>query len=114
MRDIAAHKYQTLRNGIISIINGLINGINNLGNGFGINIPSIPAVSLPRFANGGFPEDGLFFANSTELVGRFSNGRTAVANNEQIIAGIEEATYKGFMRAQSENSREADLLEELI
>ena len=28
-------------------------------------------------------------ANSTELVGRFSNGRTAVANNEQIIEGIQ-------------------------
>ena len=37
-----------------------------------------------------FPEDGLFMANHNELVGQFSNGRTAVANNEQIIAGIKE------------------------
>ena len=40
------------------------------------------------FATGGFPEDGLFFANHGELVGKFSNGKTAVANNEQIVAGI--------------------------
>lgn len=40
------------------------------------------------FATGGFPEDGLFWANHNELVGRFSNGKTAVANNDQIVAGI--------------------------
>lgn len=28
-------------------------------------------------------------ANHGELVGKFSNGKTAVANNEQIISGIE-------------------------
>ena len=32
--------------------------------------------------------DGLFMANHNELVGQFSNGRTAVANNEQIVDGI--------------------------
>lgn len=45
----------------------------------------------PQFATGGFPEDGFFFANHNELVGQFSNGRTAVANNEQITQGIYEA-----------------------
>lgn len=44
---------------------------------------------IPRFASGGFPEDGLFFANHNELVGQFSNGRTAVANNTQIVEGIQ-------------------------
>ena len=43
---------------------------------------------LPKFEVGGFPEDGLFFANHNELVGQFSNGKTAVANNEQIVSGI--------------------------
>lgn len=91
-------------NGVINAINGLVNGINNIGGNFGISIPTIPTVNLPRFTNGGFPEDGLFFANHKELVGRFSNGKTAVANNEQIIAGIEEAAYRGFLRAQAETS----------
>ena len=69
---------------------------------------------IPTFQVGGFPEDGLFMANHTELVGQFSNGKTAVANNEMIVAGIEEAAYRGFVRAYAENSREADLLQELI
>lgn len=47
---------------------------------------SIPRI--PEFATGGFPEDGLFMANGSELVGSFSDGRTAVANNEQIVSGI--------------------------
>ena len=44
---------------------------------------------IPTFQTGGFPEDGLFMANHNELLGKFSNGKTAVANNEQIISGIE-------------------------
>lgn len=75
---------------------------------------SIDFIKLPTFQTGGFPEDGLFMANHTELVGRFSNGRTAVANNEMITQGIEEAVYRGFSMAYSENTREASLLEELI
>ena len=51
------------------------------------------------FASGGFPEDGLFFANHGELVGKFSNGRTAVANNEQITEGIASAVYEAFTTA---------------
>lgn len=54
------------------------------------------------FATGGFPEDGLFFANHNELVGQFSNGKTAVANNEQITEGIEHASYRGMARALAE------------
>ena len=37
-------------------------------------------------------------ANSRELVGQFSNGKTAVANNEQIIEGIK----RGVMEANME------------
>lgn len=51
---------------------------------------------IPQFATGGFPEDGLFMANHGELVGKFSNGRTAVANNEQITQGIKEAVIEGM------------------
>lgn len=59
---------------------------------------------LPKsYSVGGFPEDGLFFANHSELVGQFSNGKTAVANNAQITAGIEEAAYRGMIRALSES-----------
>lgn len=67
----------------------------------GFKLPSLSSLKIPirAYANGGFPEDGLFFANHNELLGKFNNGKTAVANNLQIQAGIEEASYRGYMRA---------------
>lgn len=41
------------------------------------------------YATGGFPEDGWFRASHGELIGQFDNGQSVVANNNQIIAGIE-------------------------
>lgn len=61
---------------------------------FSVQLFTIPHI--PQFATGGFPEDGLFMANHGELVGKFSNGRTAVANNEQITQGIKEAVIEGM------------------
>lgn len=81
-------------------INSLITDVNNSGLptlGSGTITSGLKRISA--YANGGFPEDGLFFANHSELVGKFSNGKTAVANNGQIEAGIEEAAYRGYMRA---------------
>lgn len=69
---------------------------------------------LPKYTGGGFPEDGVFMANHEEMVGKFSNGRTAVANNNQIVDGISKGVYEAMIRAQSENTRETDLLQELI
>lgn len=95
-------------NGIIGIfesgVNFIIKMLNKLswevpdwvpgigGSTFGINIRP---VSIPRLKDGGFPdgEDGLFYANHNELVGKFSNGRTAVANNDQIVDGIRSGVY---------------------
>ena len=50
---------------------------------------------IPMYERGGFPEDGLFYANHNELVGGF-NGRTAVANNEQIVGGIREGVQEAM------------------
>lgn len=69
---------------------------------------------LPKYTGGGFPEDGVFMANHEEMVGKFSNGRTAVANNNQIVDGISKGVYEAMLKAQSENTRETDLLQELI
>ena len=55
------------------------------------------AAAIPMFKEGGFPEDGLFFANSGEMVGKFTNGRTAVANNDQIVTGITQGVYNAMM-----------------
>ena len=96
-------------NSVISALNSLIRGLNKIkidlpqwdilgdlsGKSYGLNIAQIPML-----VTGGFPENGLFFANSSELVGRFTNGRTAVANNDQIVEGISS----GVARANSEQN----------
>lgn len=64
-----------------------------------LSVGSLMVGGVPAFASGGIVEDGFFFANSTELVGRFSNGKTAVANNVQITEGIEKAVYRAVSAA---------------
>ena len=56
-------------------------------------------VNIPKYATGGFPEDGMFMANHGEMVGSFANGKTAVANNEQIVEGIRQGVYEAVMAA---------------
>ena len=95
-------------NGIIgmfeTMINWVVDGLNKIsfdvpdwvpligGKTFGFNIPKVSfgRVSIPRFAEGGFPEQGqMFIAREAgaEMVGSIGR-RTAVANNDQIVAGI--------------------------
>ena len=68
-------------------------------------------MTIKGYANGGFPEDGLFFANHKELVGKFSNGKTAVANNDQIIEGIYKGVYSAVLSAmnQTQTSSQIDV-----
>lgn len=76
--------------------NNVIDWLKNLTKGIGIG----------GFATGGFPTKGqLFFANEAgpELVGNIG-GNTAVANNDMIVTAIEEASYRGFMRAMSNSN----------
>lgn len=103
-----------IKNAFENVWNGAIQSIKNIWNRFAnwlnekltINIDTssligqgiakilgtstLKLANLPTYQTGGFPEDGLFMANHNELVGQFSNGKTAVANNEQIVAGIKE------------------------
>lgn len=67
-------------------------------------LPWISIPQIPMLAKGGFPEDGLFFANSGELVGKFANGNTAVANNEQIIEGIKRGVIDAMTQVNSRNN----------
>lgn len=102
--------------GIESAINFIVGGINTIIGGFnkvvswaakvaevdwgGVDL--VPTVQLSRiqaFETGGFPEDGLFFANHEEMVGQFSNGKTAVANNSQIVEGIKAGVKSAVSEA---------------
>jgi hypothetical protein len=67
--------------------------------GKALNLPGFPKLDLGFYAGGGFPSAGeLFVANEAgpELVGRMGN-RTAVANNDQITAGIAQAVSGAMM-----------------
>lgn len=79
-------------NTIISAVNALMRTIGYTG-----GISAIPTVSIPRYADGGFVDQGqLFIAREAgaEMVGSIGR-RTAVANNDQIVEGIATATREG-------------------
>lgn len=86
MFDSMLSGFQGIFDGIKKIMESL-SSVGSMFSGIGGSI----GFNFPGFATGGFPEDGFFFANSGELVGQFANGRTAVANNEQIEDGIAQA-----------------------
>lgn len=96
-------------NFVVSGINSLLRGFNKVvsmaakvagANWGGVSL--VPKVHIPRLASGGiFPrgEDGMAFINHNELVGKFSNGRNVVANNQQITDGIRDAVLEGMAQA---------------
>ena len=62
---------------------------------------SLPRFNLSWYANGGFPGMGEMFVareSGPELVGRMGN-RSAVANNNQIIAGIRAGVFEAVVNA---------------
>lgn len=73
--------------------------------GAGIFNNALAQIQFRQYASGGFPEMGEMFIareNGAELVGTI-NGKTAVANNEQITEGIARAVYSAMMSAGSAN-----------
>ena len=54
-----------------------------------------PKFSVAYYAQGGFPEDGWFRASRGEIMGKFDNGQSVVANNMQITQGISDAVQRG-------------------
>lgn len=123
IKDGITAAFKTVVNGLISGINWVIarpfNAINSalsvvrnvkilgLSPFSGIGYISVPEI--PYLASGGYgiPNGQLFIANESgpELVGQM-NGKNTVANQEQIIEGIRQATYEGFMAAMASNTNE--------
>ncbi len=110
---------EKMANGVIKGINGMINAMNKLsfdipdwvsglgGKKFGFNLKTISTISIPRLAEGGFPDVGqMFIAREAgpEMVGNIGR-RTAVVNNEQIVAGIANGVAEA-------NSEQTSLLKE--
>ena len=125
-----------------SIING-INGFIGFLNGMHINIPSFTInvpdwaenylglrditigggtigfsdiPTIPLLASGGFPDEGqLFIAREAgpEMVGSMG-GRTAVANNDQIVEGIASGVAAGQSEQNELLRQQNSLLKQLL
>lgn len=96
--------------GLYTALRSIINGIGGLfkdigeffGADWGWEIPANPPL-IPLLASGGIVDAGqMFIAREAgpELVGNIGQ-KTAVANNDQIIAGIEAGVYRAMMAANS-------------
>lgn len=59
--------------------------------------------SIPKFEKGGQVEDGVFTMNKGEIIGNFDDGTTVVANNQQIIAGIQQGVYTAVASAMRQS-----------
>ena len=99
--------------GLYSVLAGIINGVGGLiedigeifGADWGWEIPSQPPL-IPKLAGGGIVDAGqMFIAREAgpELVGSIGR-KTAVANNDQIISGIESGVYRAMMAANTNNN----------
>ena len=96
----------TINTLVIDSINGLLKGLNKVP---GVDFDLLADVKIRRFnpklfANGGYPTSGeVFIARENgipEMVGSIG-GRTAVANNDQIVEAISIGVYNAYMDAMS-------------
>lgn len=71
-----------------------------------INFAKVKIV--PKYATGGFPEDGLFYKNSDEIITQVG-GKTQVLNREDTHDMIRQAAYEGMLMAMSQSSNNTNV-----
>ncbi len=124
--------------GVEQSISGFIARVKSYFSGLSLSIPR-PTIQLPWFgrsesseningkvqtfvksifvggwntyATGGFPEEGPFYMNRGEIAGRFSNGKSVVANNQQIIEGIKQGVMEALISADSRSGGDGPVIE---
>ena len=112
------NKLAEIRNAINSVINSVTNAFNKVKNKSPNTKPKNPYDPfgngnpfdntpdwLKNYGTGGFPSVGEMFVareRGPELVGRIGN-QSAVANNNQIIAGIKQGVYEAMMASNGGN-----------
>ena len=117
----ASNKWESIKStfrGAIDYLKGLFNfewklpdlklpHFNVSWNDIGMGV-SLPSIGIDWYAKGGFPDIGQLFVareSGPEMVGTMG-GRTAVANNDQIVEGISDgvfdAVYDAMRRIMSE------------
>ena len=130
--SIAGEIFVDIKDGIVSafkwVVNGIIKGINKVVSiPFGginsaleflknleivgiqpfKNLRSINVPEIPLLAQGGIVDAGQMFVAreaGPELVGTIGK-KTAVANNDQIVSGIESGVYRAMVAANANSNR---------
>lgn len=77
---------------------------------------SLPTFNVSWYANGGFPQTGeMFVAREAgpEMVGTIGN-RSAVANNDQIVSGIQNGVYAANQEQNALLREQNSLLRKLL
>lgn len=108
--------FKTVLNGLIWYANKMIDGWNfmltpvraiivGIAKAFGgsITLGDVKIPHIPQLAGGGVVDEGqMFIAREAgpELVGSIGR-KTAVANNDQIVSGIESGVYRAMVAANS-------------
>ena len=109
-------------NGLKGFINSILGVVEDVADLIGVDLdlklkgepPKIGHISVPRiptYQEGGFPEDGWFRANKSELIGKWDDGSSVVATNKQITEGIRQATKDGMMDALMVASKQKQPIE---
>ena len=90
----------------------VIDGLGHIGNGgFGGFLGGLFGGGVQKRASGGFVDEGqLFIAREAgaEMVGSMG-GRTAVANNDQIVEGIRQGVFEAVMAANNNGNNNVDV-----
>ena len=84
-------------------LHDLWDGITTVANSNAVKIEQDGSMYLQGFASGGFPNQGqLFVAGEAgpEMVGTVG-GKTAVANNDQIVEGIRQGVFEAVSAAMN-------------
>ena len=118
-------------NGVIDILNSCIDGINSIGHikwdkiVLIEGVAEIPAVDtyvfklnkISRLASGGYdvPKGQMFIANEAgaEMVGSM-DGKTAVANSQQIVEGIRKGVADGQSEQNALLRQQNDILRRIL
>lgn len=117
----AANSGNTLGEKIMSGVSGAIEDnkpnlwdkIKSAFNGIEVTVGATTAgislmTNFPKFATGGFPEDGLFYKNSDEIITQVG-GKTQVLNREDTHDMIKQAAYEGMLMAMSQSSNNTNV-----
>ena len=100
-------------NGFLSIFNGVANAASKITGDDWSGVKLIPTITLARYENGGFPNQGSLFVagetyGQTEWIGNI-NGRTGVVSPSEIT-GIADAIYQTSAEEMSMLRQQVNLL----